>query len=67
MSDLRHVRFVRTREVCTLLNISSATLYRWIKRGYIPAPIKFGYASLWREDTLKEFLEQLDGSTQLQA
>lgn len=39
-------------EVCTRLNISRQTLYKWGKKGWIN-PVKLGYAVRWRETDVK--------------
>lgn len=39
-------------EVCTRLNISRQTLYKWGKKGSIN-PVKLGYAVRWRETDVK--------------
>ena len=52
----------RVREVCAMLGISRATLYRRVKTGEI-AIHKFGSISLVRRDALERLLETLPKAT----
>jgi prophage regulatory protein len=36
------LQMLGVKQLCALLGISRATLYRWIKDGLIPAPIQLG-------------------------
>lgn len=35
-------RIARRREVCERLGISQATLWRWVKAGHFPSPVRLG-------------------------
>lgn len=35
-------RFISQKKLAELLNVSSMTIYRWVKKGVLPAPLKFG-------------------------
>ena len=35
-------RFISQKKLAELLNVSSMTIYRWVKKGLLPAPLKFG-------------------------
>lgn len=51
-------RMLRNPEVLELTGVSNATLYRWIKEGHFPAPVKLGPNSVgWRESALQEWLD----------
>jgi prophage regulatory protein len=48
-------RIVRPREACSIIGVSSSTLYRMIRRGDIPKPIKLsesGRVTGWFEHEL---------------
>jgi len=42
-----------------LLGISRATLWRRVKDGTLPKPVKLGAATRWRRDALLEAVERL--------
>ena len=35
-------RFISQKKLAELLNVSNMTIYRWVKKGLLPAPLKFG-------------------------
>ena len=37
----------RMKDLTQLLKVSKETLYKWIKKGIFPPPIKMGRASAW--------------------
>jgi len=45
--------------VCRLFNVSSSTLWRWVKAGKIPAPLKLAGATknYWRREELNAAIE----------
>lgn len=43
-------------DVLRLSTLSRATLYRLIKEGKFPAPIKFKSASRWKESDVNEWI-----------
>ena len=52
-------RAVTKNEVIFHLGISSATLYRLIKAGRFPKPMKFGYRmSRWLESDIQDYLDR---------
>lgn len=46
------------KQVCELLQISSATLYRAVKDGRFPAPIKIGFISRWDAAAIAEAIDR---------
>lgn len=51
------------REVCKIAGFSHATLYRLVKRGRFPKPIKIGLAAVrWRADELATHIENLSNA-----
>ncbi|SOC10174.1 helix-turn-helix protein [Rhodobacter sp. JA431] len=47
--------YLNTRELAALLEVSVATIWRWKKTGYLPAPTKIGGMTRW---TKAEIIEQ---------
>jgi len=39
--------FLNLRQLCRLLDCGKSTIYRWIKSGDLPPPVKRGQASFW--------------------
>jgi prophage regulatory protein len=47
------------KEVLILIGISNATLWRWIKAGRFPAPMKIGKKKVaWRSSVLAQWIAQ---------
>ena len=59
---MSHVeQFYRAPEICRLLGISRATLYRRIERNEIDPPLKDGVMSRWPESAIIKYQERLRG------
>ena len=57
------IRLLTAREVCRLASLSHATLYRLVKAGRFPKPLKVGpQATRWRYDEIAAHLEQLSAA-----
>ncbi|EPK6502086.1 helix-turn-helix transcriptional regulator [Klebsiella aerogenes] len=52
-------QFYRATEICRLLGISRATLYRRIERNEIDPPLKDGAMSRWPESSIIKYQERL--------
>lgn len=48
---------VRVRQLTKLLGVDKATVYRWIEKDILPAPIKIGTTSAWRAGTIRLWLD----------
>jgi prophage regulatory protein len=47
-----------SKDVCALLRVSEATLYRMVKRGDFPAPLRLGLRTVrWRESDVMRYLQ----------
>ncbi len=52
-------RLIGRKEVLILIGISNATLWRWIKAGRFPAPMKIGKKKVaWRSSVLAHWITQ---------
>ena len=52
-------RLIGRKEVLILIGISNATLWRWIKAGRFPAPLKIGKKKVaWRSSVLAGWIAQ---------
>ncbi len=52
-------RLIGRKEVLMLIGISNATLWRWIKAGRFPAPMKIGKKKVaWRSSVLAHWITQ---------
>jgi|TARA_B110000908_G_C10221137_1_gene435385 predicted DNA-binding transcriptional regulator AlpA len=58
MSHLHEIRpeFYTRLEVQQKLGISEATIFRWLKEGTFPKPMKFGQKNMWRISTIEEWI-----------
>ncbi|ELY2772884.1 MULTISPECIES: helix-turn-helix transcriptional regulator [Cronobacter] len=52
-------QFYRVREICRILKISRATLYRKINRNEIDPPLKDGAMARWPESAIIKYQERL--------
>ena len=52
-------RLIGRKETLLLIGISNATLWRWIKAGRFPAPMKIGKKKVaWRSSVLAQWIAQ---------
>jgi prophage regulatory protein len=52
-------RLIGRKETLLLIGISNATLWRWIKAGRFPAPVKIGKKKVaWRSSVLANWIAQ---------
>ncbi|WP_243363058.1 helix-turn-helix transcriptional regulator [Fundidesulfovibrio terrae] len=63
--DIEHgqgERFLRAKEVCSLLGISKSTLYKFIGEGKFPAPKKLGTrTSVWLSSQVYAVMQAIIG------
>ena len=58
-------KIYRAKEAMAYLSVSSTTLYEWVHKGLLPAPIKLGpRASGWRQSTLDAFIARRQAATE---
>jgi predicted DNA-binding transcriptional regulator AlpA len=55
-------RLMRSIEVLALLGISKPTLWRCIKRGEVPPPMKLGRSAFWSEDDIRSVLTRMSAT-----
>ena len=59
---LPEVGYLRTHDVLKIFPICRTTLYKLIKNGLFPAPVKLGpKLSAWDVQTIREFMDQARG------
>lgn len=58
-------RLLKTKDVLEILQTSSVTLWRLVKKGKIPAPIKLneGGINLYKESWIIKFIENIESDT----
>lgn len=49
----------RASELCELLSIGRTTLWRLVKAGALPAPVRLGGVVLWEADAVRAALRRL--------
>lgn len=59
LSKVFSYRIMRLPEVSRLLGVSRPTIYRLIRDGKFPKPIKLGSTSGWRSDELEAYIKNL--------
>lgn len=55
---MSEVSLLRTKQVLERLNISRATLFRWVDKGIVPKPGKVSGSLVWRSEELEDFINQ---------
>ena len=63
--DIKTDRLLKTKEVMEILKTSSVTLWRLVKKGKIPKPIKLneGGINLYKESWIQNFIENCQADT----
>ncbi len=57
---MKNVQLISIKELLTIYPVSRATLYRQIKAGMMPAPVKIGLRRVaWRLDEVEHHIENL--------
>lgn len=51
-------RLVRPDQILEMLGVSRVTLWKYIKEGKFPAPIKIGATRFWDETEVDEWFER---------
>lgn len=46
------------KQISQAINKSKATIYRWVKTGKFPKPIKINNSTLWRASEINAWLEK---------
>jgi predicted DNA-binding transcriptional regulator AlpA len=50
----------QSSDIMTMFGISRATVWRWVKNGTLPKPVKFGTRlNVWKPDQIEDFIEKL--------
>lgn len=58
------MQFLKDRQVAARLGISRPTLWRWVKDGRLPRPVKLGPAvTRWRLSDIEKFEASLGGAS----
>lgn len=53
------MRLLTITDLSDAFQVSPMTIYRWVKRGVLPAPVKVGRTSRWLEDDITAYLDAL--------
>lgn len=51
------LRMLRIEQVISLFPVSRVTVYRLIKSGQFPSPVKMGNTNLWRYAELRKWID----------
>lgn len=49
------------KDICETLKVDRSTIYRQVKAGKFPPPIKIGKLARWEQSTLEQFLKNQQG------
>ena len=60
MDNFSHNNLLTINQVCSKINRSRVTLWKWVSIGTFPKPLKIGNRTLgWKEEVLNEWLDTL--------
>lgn len=54
---------VRPKDLAIQLSVGRSTLWRWVKRGVLPPPIRIGGIAGWRYKDIEELVESARSSS----
>lgn len=61
---VQNPELLRLKEVCSLLKISSTTLWRWRAKGILPKPQQLGPKLIfWKKSVIENFINSQLGET----
>jgi predicted DNA-binding transcriptional regulator AlpA len=50
----------QSADIMTMFGISRATVWRWVKNGTLPKPVKFGTRlNVWKPEQIEDFVAKL--------
>ncbi|KAB2886992.1 MAG: helix-turn-helix domain-containing protein [Albidovulum sp.] len=52
-------KLISTKEVCFLYGVSHSTIWRWVKGGLMPSPLRIGRRTYWVGSMLQAHLADL--------
>lgn len=52
-------KFASARDVANFYGIGVSTLWRWLKQGLIPEPIRIGRRTFWEMEALEQHIASL--------
>jgi len=54
--------FVRDIEIATILSVHRSTVWRYVKLGLLPVPVRIGGATRWRMADVEAAIERLSAT-----
>jgi len=54
--------YIRDTEIAAVLSIHRSTVWRYVKLGILPEPIRIGRATRWRQSDVNAALERLSAT-----
>lgn len=57
-------KLLRINHLTSIIGVSRPTIYRWIKRGILPKPIRIGKTPYWSADRINQWLSCMDEKKQ---
>lgn len=57
-------RLLRVKDVAAICGVSTRHIYRLKDRGQMPAPMKLGSSTRWRERDISEWIENMGPRTE---
>ncbi len=57
------IGFIRAAELAKLLSVSKGTVYRWVKVGIFPKPVKLGpQVTAWKAQDVQAWMDKQGGA-----
>jgi len=55
-------KFITLQDVVQIVGFKKSTIYKMIKKGVFPPPIKIGRSSRWKLSNIKKWMEQFSSA-----
>lgn len=56
---MQNSNFITDKQLAAKLSVSRNTIWRWVRDGLLPAPIRFGRCTRWNEASVDDWLNIL--------
>jgi predicted DNA-binding transcriptional regulator AlpA len=53
---VKDMNLLTLKDILAILKVSKSTIYKWIKEGKFPKPLKLERLSRWTEEMIHEFI-----------
>ena len=55
-------KFITLHDVVQIVGFKKSTIYKMIRKGFFPPPVKIGRSSRWKLSDIKEWMEKFSSA-----